>query len=238
MIKLTLTFKGRLLSVFRVEAELSVIGRDPDCDVFIDSLAIAPRHAEIRQSKEGVVLTALDQGHPIYRNGQRVDIAPIVDGDVILIGKHTLGVASTNKDGLGRPLIAMPAPAVREGPTEDFDPVLAYLHIQSGPAIGQLIQLSRAVTRLHRIAGNEVIITRRGKGYFVSRIGEANRVEVGQKSLQGGEEIELANADRLEVEGTRCQFFCTIDTSDRVSGSPTMQEGGGRLRGDLALPPI
>ena len=219
MAKLTLTFKGRLLAVYRLEQPSSIIGRDPTCPIFIDSLAIAPRHAELGQTEDGLILTALDDEHPVFRNGQRIKYSPLVDGDVILIGKHTLTVSLADEDAPLLTLPTRPTPPPDE-PADAPDPVPAYLQIQSGPDIGQVINVTRAVTRLQRIGGDEVIISRRGGRYLLTRIGEANRVDVGRQSVQGDTEVELTNGVEIEVDGTRCQFFCADECPEEGADSP------------------
>ncbi len=210
MAKLTLTFKGRLLAVYRLEGSSSIIGRDPDCAVCIDSLAVAPRHARIEQAAESLTLTALDAAHPVFRNGTRVDYTLLEDGDLILVGKHTLSISLTDEDA---PQLALPArpTAQREDSSEVPDLLPAYLQVQSGPHLGQVIPIRRAVTRLKSIGGPEVIIAHRDTHYILSRIGEANRVHVGQRALRGDDTVQLAHGDQIEIDGIRCQFFCVVD---------------------------
>ncbi|MBV5274784.1 MAG: FHA domain-containing protein [Lamprocystis purpurea] len=210
MAKLTLTFKGRLLAVYRLEAVSSIIGRDPDCAICIDSLAVAPRHARIEQAEESLTLTALDPAHPVFRNGTRVDYSPLADGDLILVGKHTLSVSLTDEDA---PQLTLPARPTtqRDDSSEVPDLLPAYLQVQSGSHLGQVIPIWRAVTRLNRIGGHEVIIAHRDTHYILSRIGEANQVQVGQRFLRGDDAVQLTDGDQIEIDGIRCRFFCVVD---------------------------
>lgn len=53
-----------------VRQALTIVGRDPDCHlVLTDSPAIAPRHAEFKETSAGVFLTALTPDAPILHNG-------------------------------------------------------------------------------------------------------------------------------------------------------------------------
>jgi len=210
MAKLTLTFKGHLLAVYRLEALSAIIGRSPDCAVCIDSLAVAPRHARIEQTEESLTLTALDAAHPVFRNGTRVDYSPLADGDLILVGKHTLSVSLTDEDAPQLTLPARPT-AQRDDSSEAPDLLSAYLQVQSGPHLGQVIPIWRAVTRLKHIGGHEVIIAHRDPHYILSRIGEANRVNVGQRPVRGDDAVELTHGDQIEIDDIRCRFFCVID---------------------------
>jgi pSer/pThr/pTyr-binding forkhead associated (FHA) protein len=211
MAKLTLSFKGRLLAVHHLERPVLTIGRDPDCDIVIDSLAVAERHAEIRQDGATVALVALDPEHPVYRNGERVAETVLADGDLILVGKHTLDFSEAAPEAILLPRATSPQRPRRDEPPDSVESIPVYLQIQSGPHIGQVIPLIRAVTRLTLIGGHEVIVTRRDGGYLLARIGEANRVFVGQRTVAGDEEIELVDGDPVEIDGTICRFFCPED---------------------------
>jgi hypothetical protein len=222
MAKLTLSFKGRLLAVHWLDRPTLTIGRDPDCEIVIDSLAVAPRHAQIRQDGETFALVALEREHRVYRNGDRVEQATLAEGDMILVGKHTLSYSEVAPEAvlLARP----PAPqrARSHETAESGDTVPVYLQIQSGPRLGHIVPLTRAVTRLTPIGGNEVIVTRRDRGYVLSRIGEANRVYVGRRALRGNEEVPLVKGCLVEVDGTRCQFFCRPGSPSPV-GAPARE---------------
>jgi pSer/pThr/pTyr-binding forkhead associated (FHA) protein len=81
MPKLTLSFKGHVIDVFHLEKDETCIGRDEGCDIYIDSLAIAPRHALIRQHNEDEYqLEALDQAFPVQVNRQQTDVTPCHTG--------------------------------------------------------------------------------------------------------------------------------------------------------------
>ena len=61
MAKLTLAFKDRKLKIFAIPAKECLIGRDPDCLIAIDSLAVQPRHARITSTDESVVIEPCDK---------------------------------------------------------------------------------------------------------------------------------------------------------------------------------
>lgn len=216
MAKLTLSFKGRLLAVYRLERPILRIGRHPDCDILIDSLAVAPRHAEIRQDGESLVLVALDPERRVYRNGTPVESAVLAEGDLILIGKHSLSFSEAAPEAVLMPLATAPQRPHKELSPDSDESAPVYLQIQTGPRIGQIIPLIRSVTRLTQIGGHEVIVARRDGHYVVTRIGEANEVYVGRQAVQGAEEVALVNGAPVEVDGTRCQFFCPGDPDPEV----------------------
>lgn len=207
MSKFTLSFKGRLLSVHPMDHDTLLVGRDPECDIVIDSLALAPHHARLVQTEDGVRLENLNEETGVYVNGKRVEVAQLRDGDLILIGKHTLTFSDRGQESILSPRAMMPRPNERDEPSEP--PVVApgFIQVQSGALIGEILTLSRAVTRLTRIGGGEVIITRRGGGFVLTRFGDANVVYVGRQAILDDSEVPLEDGVSIEIDGTQCQFF-------------------------------
>jgi predicted component of type VI protein secretion system len=93
MAKLYLTFEGRPLKEFTLSHGAVTIGRLPDNLVQIDNLAVSGHHAKVSWSFERYVLEDLGSTNGTYVNEQRVGKHELVDGDKILIGKHTLEFA-------------------------------------------------------------------------------------------------------------------------------------------------
>lgn len=213
--ELALSFKGRPLSSHPVVGPRLIVGRDPGCDLIIDSLAVAPRHLAIQVVDGRLVLVALTAEHPVLRNGMRVIHAALEEGDRLLVGKHSLSLVK------GPEGPALPPHPDDEGPqTEAARPVPAprggidaYLQIQGGRRIGKILTLRRTVTRLHRVRGGEVIVSRRGPGYVLSRLGQANRVLVGGEPVLDDREVPLIHGVPIEIDCLRCQFFQTPITS-------------------------
>lgn len=215
MFKLTLSFKGLPLSVHPIAGPRLVVGRDPGCDLVIDSLAVAPQHLALQVVDGRVVLAALTAEFPVLRNGVRVGHALLEQGDRILVGKHTLAFSTRVEEPAQEPSVrAGPPQTGSERPRSGVDGLVeAYLQVQSGRHIGKILTLTRSVTRLRRIGGTEVIVSRRERGYVLSRIGEANRVYVGRDQVLGDQEVPLTHGMRIEIDGVRCQFYQSVATS-------------------------
>ena len=64
---------------------VSRIGRADDCDLRIQEEGVAPRHAEIREDENGLVLTNLDASRETLLNGEPVESASLASGDEIRI---------------------------------------------------------------------------------------------------------------------------------------------------------
>ncbi|MGE5155181.1 MAG: FHA domain-containing protein [Bdellovibrio bacteriovorus] len=213
MLKLTLSFKGRPLKVHPIAESRLIVGRDPGCDLVIDSLAVAPRHLALQMVDGRVVLAALTATHPVLHNGARVAHALLEEGDRVLVGKHTLTLSKGMEEVARAPQATFRPPRIAPQPSPSGAGIEAYLQIQSGRRIGEILTLNRAVNRLRRIGGIEVIVSRRSWGYALSRLGEANRVLVGREPVVGDREVPLTHGIPIEIDGVRCQFFLALETS-------------------------
>jgi DNA-binding winged helix-turn-helix (wHTH) protein len=71
----------------------NIIGRDPNCGVWLDATGVSRQHARIRidAGTRSVVLSDLDSTNGTFVRGARIATAePIADGDVITIGSVEL----------------------------------------------------------------------------------------------------------------------------------------------------
>jgi len=210
MAKLTLMFKGHTLSTQPVDDQPLLVGRDPDCQLRIDSLAVAPKHALISPNEDTYTVKALDSKHPV-----RINMAPIGEprrlkhGDVLQIGKHTL-IFSSDPAGITPPqTFAEPAADIgkdrRDNSTQES---LGYLQIQSGGDLGKILTFRRAVTRLTRLGADHVIVTRNGDTLNLSLLTEASEASIDGIDVEHGIEVPLRDGSVIEVNGVRCRFFC------------------------------
>lgn len=67
-------------------ARTTRIGRAPDNDLVIDDLSVSRRHAELRAGPEGFEIVDLGSHNGTYLNGQPVEQAPMIPGDIVGIG--------------------------------------------------------------------------------------------------------------------------------------------------------
>lgn len=91
MPKLELRFENSLLAEYRLEMRPLVIGRGPDCDIFIDNLAVSTHHARVFFENDQYVLQDNQSLNGTFVNKLKVaDRVLLRDGDAIAIGKHLL----------------------------------------------------------------------------------------------------------------------------------------------------
>jgi pSer/pThr/pTyr-binding forkhead associated (FHA) protein len=90
-----------------VSREWTRIGRSLSADVRFDDATVSRRHALVVSQADGVRVLDDRSLNGIYVNGQRVDWAPLSDGDEIAIGRHIIHFFDTATVGSG----SAPAPA-------------------------------------------------------------------------------------------------------------------------------
>jgi len=81
---------GRAGETFHPEGDRTMIGRSPDCDVFLDDVTVSRRHAVLVRREDGFAIE--DQGslNGTFLNRRRIESAPLEDGDEVQIGKYRL----------------------------------------------------------------------------------------------------------------------------------------------------
>jgi hypothetical protein len=81
---------GRSGETFAMSTSPTVIGRSPECGIFLDDVTVSRKHAVF--TKDGDRWRIDDQGslNGTFVNRERVDSAILSDGDEIQIGKYRL----------------------------------------------------------------------------------------------------------------------------------------------------
>jgi len=81
---------GRAGETFRPAGERTMIGRSPDCDVFLDDVTVSRKHALL--VREGRSFRIEDQGslNGTFVNRRRIESSPLENGDELQIGKYRL----------------------------------------------------------------------------------------------------------------------------------------------------
>ena len=70
--------------------EWTRIGRSLAADVRFDDATVSRRHALVVSQAEGVRVLDDRSLNGVYVNGERVEWAPLTDGDEIMIGRHAI----------------------------------------------------------------------------------------------------------------------------------------------------
>ena len=70
--------------------ETFILGRSPDCDIFLDDVTVSRKHAVIEKSEGVHVLEDLESLNGTFLNRSRIERASLSDGDELQIGKYKL----------------------------------------------------------------------------------------------------------------------------------------------------
>ncbi|MGR9107015.1 MAG: FHA domain-containing protein [Gammaproteobacteria bacterium] len=213
MAKLTLTFKGKPIRSFQFEGGERVrIGRNHDNEIQIDSLAVAPVHAEIKFGSSRSVISQKQLDFPLLVNNAQTSRHELQHGDQIAIGKHVLYFTEDST------LLEAPSPLGSWSP-EDNDLKLlneelrhftqssdAQLQILNGRNIGRMVSLKAGLTRLGKSETGVAVIAKRKDGFFVAALDGKSQIRLnGQPVLD--KSIKLNHGDLLEIDRTEMQFF-------------------------------
>jgi pSer/pThr/pTyr-binding forkhead associated (FHA) protein len=224
MSKLTLTFKGHLLNIHHLEQDGDFyIGRDPACEIHIDSLAIEPRHARINVLGERSIISNLGPKDSLLINHHPSDEHALEDGDEIQLGKHALTysreaafIGSADNAGVR----AFKPPGRKQ---------IGWLQILSGANLGRTFPIDRAVFKLGAPDGSKAVIATTREGYFLSSLeGETpsvNDIDIGDKRWL------LENGAIIVLGSTRIQFFL-----DHAADAAAAPETAGTFRHFSRIP--
>ncbi len=87
---LTVT-KGPLCDqVFDLDPLPVIIGRDPECDLFLNNMTVSRRHAIIENEDERLVLKDLESLNGTWVDGKITDQAVLTDGTLVQIGTFSM----------------------------------------------------------------------------------------------------------------------------------------------------
>jgi hypothetical protein len=75
---------------FALDSDVVRAGRHPNSDIFLDDITVSRRHAEVVRRAEGYVVRDAGSLNGTYLNRERIDEAPLANGDEVQIGKYRL----------------------------------------------------------------------------------------------------------------------------------------------------
>jgi hypothetical protein len=81
---------GRAGESFEAIGDRALIGRSPECDVFLDDVTVSRRHAEL--TRDGKIFTIRDLGslNGTFVNKRRIESSVLEDDDEVQIGKYRM----------------------------------------------------------------------------------------------------------------------------------------------------
>lgn len=214
MAKLTLTFKGKPIRAYQFEAGDCVrIGRNDENEIHIDSLAVAPVHAEIEFGNEFSTIRQKESESALHVNNTKTSEHELCHGDQISIGKHILYFTEDST------LLAAPPQPVDQQSTENdhrkrLDDQLkqssqsaeGQLQIMNGKNIGRVILLKRGLTRLGKPETGVAVIAKRKDGFYIASLNGDAQIKLNDQKI-ADKSIKLNEGDMLEIDRIEMQFF-------------------------------
>lgn len=88
-------------SRFLLDHDLSVAGRHPNCEIFLDDVTVSRRHCEFIRSSNGFEMHDLGSLNGTFVQGERADRVGLEDGDEVLVGKFHLTFYASRSDVTG-----------------------------------------------------------------------------------------------------------------------------------------
>ncbi len=213
MSKLTLSFKGKVLKIYPVLKGSMMIGSDPSCAIFIDSLAIQPQHGQIDTVNNDSVIRDLNTDEGIFIGATKIEgMHPLKDEDVIRIGKHTLtysfseDIHATDEHDAVAEMISEEEPPPPPIQMEAHEKTQGWLQIMNGANLGKTMSLSKAMTNLGKPGVSTAVITKRSDGYFISQLEGDHPLLIKNQKL-GGKSQQLTDGDTIQIGNIKMQFY-------------------------------
>jgi hypothetical protein len=81
---------GRAGETFPLEGERTLIGRSPDCEIFLDDVTVSRKHAVLHHRDDAFVIEDLGSLNGTFVNKRRIESAELAADDELQIGKYRL----------------------------------------------------------------------------------------------------------------------------------------------------
>jgi pSer/pThr/pTyr-binding forkhead associated (FHA) protein len=101
MLRLSLKFNNTVLKEIESNKEEITIGRNEDCDIQVDNMAVSGEHAKIIRGSGHYFIVDLNSTNGTFVNEEKITKRILEENDAITIGKHTL-LPSFRKNGSKR----------------------------------------------------------------------------------------------------------------------------------------
>jgi len=228
MAKVLLKFKDALVKEIPLDKDLITIGRKAENDIAVDNQAVSGFHAKIFKDSEGFSVEDLNSLNGTFVNGQRAAKTPLNNGDVILIGVHTLEVVVEPRKGVDAAKDRIRGRSMDEtmvidpkdqqkiiASTEKVDVLGGFIVIEGSSErkdyelkdrVSTIGKDDSAAIRLKGFFAPQVaaLVNRRKEGYFISPSG-GKSIKVNGREISN--RYDLKDGDIVEVSSLKMQFY-------------------------------
>jgi pSer/pThr/pTyr-binding forkhead associated (FHA) protein len=228
MRKVLLKFKDAVIKEILLEKEVYTIGRKEDNDVVIDNLATSGHHAKLIREGETMYVEDQNSTNGTFINGKRIVKSALNNGDVILVGNHTLEFITDVKPAADQTKTGVRARSMDEtvllSPTdqekilvtaEKLEVVGGFVVIEGTTnkkeyelkeRVSTIGKDDSAVIKLKGLFAPKVaaLINRRKDGYFITPSG-GKEIKINGNKVE--QRYDLKDGDIVEVAGLKMQFY-------------------------------
>jgi len=198
--QLTLSFRDRKLKVFQLKGEFISAGRNSDCDIVIDSLAIEQVHARFMIQNEQVTVSPASPEARIVLQGVAVQEHLLQHGDKLILGKHVLTYQHHS-------LTENPAATKAEkdaSKTTTLHP--AWLQFANGAKLGRSLPIRKRLMRIGQRDDCIALISTREDGFYISHLEGPLHTRVADIDIID-QSHKLVNGESIQLGKTRILFF-------------------------------
>jgi pSer/pThr/pTyr-binding forkhead associated (FHA) protein len=230
MAKVLLKFKEAVVKEIPLDQDVITIGRKEGNNIIIDNQAVSGRHAQITKEGDSIFIEDASSLNGTYVNGQKIFKSELYNGDVILVGVHTLEVISDKVREMDTKGFAVRGRSMDETMViapEDKKKILASVDKEKPDVLGGFIVIEGSTEKKDYLLKERItsigkedsagihlkgffapkvaaLINRRKEGYFIT--------PAGGKSLKvNGQEVDhrydLKDGDIVETAGLKLQFY-------------------------------
>ena len=75
-------------AVYSLDSDITTIGRNPQCDIFLNDMTVSREHAEIKRHADAFIINDLQSFNGIWINNRTVQEHALRSGDYVQIGKY------------------------------------------------------------------------------------------------------------------------------------------------------
>ncbi|HOQ72083.1 MAG: FHA domain-containing protein [Smithellaceae bacterium] len=230
MAKILLKYKEAAVKEIPLDKESTTIGRKPDNDIVIDNQAVSGHHASITVEGDKLMLEDLGSLNGTFVNGQKISKTELFNGDVVLIGVHTLNVTSEKNRSQETKGFAVRGRSMDEtmviapddqkkivaAADKNLPEPLGGFMVVEGSTEKKEYELKERVSSIGKEDGSAVklkglfapklaaLVNRRKEGYFITPAG-GKELKVNGKTID--RRCDLKDGDLVEVANLKLQFY-------------------------------
>ena len=228
MAKLTVQFSGKTIGEHELNKPEIIIGREPDCDITIDNLAISRNHCKITKKGNIYAIADLNSNNGTFINGRRITVHNLNDRDEIILGKYLLLFEDVEARKLTKDSSDL-IPALADGPhtmAVNLDKIEQFVRDRASLKRARLVAqtsgnkftvpLAKPIIMVGTlpscdwkiqgffVAKRQALIHVDSQGYKLVNLGNWTKIYVNGKAV---EETILKTNDEIRIGGNSAKFY-------------------------------